>query len=209
VASTLNTPGVAPPKSNESNKDVNSAILLVASTLNSPIVAPPKSNELNTTDFKDIPEAKEICKSIKKDIDSMKTNIIKIKEITDVDLITSNLEDLIININSIIRLSNKLNIGTFVEFKKQKSLTETFNFLNSMLDTLLLNIKPVAETNVVEAVPKVAGPKAAAGPTKEELNSAILLVASEPKEDGVQQAVAESKEGARYFNGQIIYDSKI
>ena len=179
-----------------------------------------------------------------------KISRISVIKIPNIDMIISNLKNLIININIIIRLSNKLNIETFDEFKPEELSFETFEKLNITLEKLLTNIdiNPVADSKVVEERPNERGtleskedsvkavaeskedsvkavaeskvikepnivlvPNVEARPkeggtiesTKEQVNSAILLVASESK-DANLKAVEETKEGLKIDN-YIIY----
>jgi hypothetical protein len=228
VASTLNSPEIVQIKPHQVIEPIEEIKPPDNSLINPLIVAPPKlknqvSREdkspqlklLDTIEDKNIPEAKNLCDSIKEAIIKMKEKISRISviKIPDIDIIISNLKNLIININIIIRLSNKLNIETLDEFKPEELSFETFEKLNITLEKLLtkIDINPVAESKVIAAGPKVVkarpNKEARLESTKEEVNNAILLVASESKEDGVK-AVAESKEGTTDINGKIIYHSK-
>jgi hypothetical protein len=192
VASTLYNPEITPPVKPSLVKppQVKSPIVELKPQDNPviklPIVASPKTEIpvsskdisqqlklLDTIEDKNIPEAENIFGSIRQDIINMKEKISRIIVVIkkpNVVIITSNLENLIININIIIRLANKLNIEITKEFIKEEGETslETFEKLNTTLNNLLskvdlsktllhskLDVKPESESKVeVVGVPE-------------------------------------------------------
>jgi signal recognition particle GTPase len=180
VASTLYNPEITPPvKPPQVREPIAELKPPDNPVIKPPIVASPKTEIpvsskdisqqlklLDTIEDKNIPEAENIFGSIRQDIINMKEKISRIIVVIkkpDVVIITSNLENLIININIIIRLANKLNIEITKEFIKEEGETslETFEKLNTTLNNLLskvdlsktllhskLYVKPVAELKV-------------------------------------------------------------